>query len=41
MFVNYHGLDLDQALAVLAGKKTKVTAPEYSAGGASSATSRK
>ncbi|MCX6268073.1 MAG: aminotransferase class I/II-fold pyridoxal phosphate-dependent enzyme [Bacteroidetes bacterium] len=33
--------DLDQALAVLDGKKIKVTAPEYSAGGASSARLRK
>lgn len=33
--------DLDQALAVLDGKKKKVTSPEYSAGGASSATLRK
>lgn len=33
--------DLDQALAVLDGKKVFVTSPEYSAGGASSATLRK
>jgi O-acetylhomoserine/O-acetylserine sulfhydrylase-like pyridoxal-dependent enzyme len=33
--------DLKQALAVLDGKKVKRTAPEYSAGGASSATLRK
>ena len=32
--------ELDQALAVLDGKKVKVTAPEYSAGGASSAVLR-
>ncbi|HNQ83685.1 MAG TPA: PLP-dependent transferase [Bacteroidales bacterium] len=29
--------DLEQALAVLDGKKVSVTSPEYSAGGASSA----
>ena len=29
--------DLDQALSVLVGKKTSITFPEYSAGGASSA----
>lgn len=33
--------DLDQALSVLDGKKVKVTAPPYSAGGASSSTLRK
>jgi cystathionine beta-lyase/cystathionine gamma-synthase len=33
--------DLDQALGVLDGKKTFITTPEYSAGGASSATLRK
>ncbi len=33
--------DLDQALSVLDGKKVKVTAPSYSAGGASSSTLRK
>ncbi len=33
--------DLDQALSVLEGKKVSVTAPEYSAGGASSASIRK
>ncbi|MFH1936772.1 MAG: PLP-dependent transferase [Bacteroidota bacterium] len=33
--------DLDQALSVLDGKKVFVTAPEYSAGGASSSTLRK
>jgi len=33
--------DLDQALAVMDGKKTKSTSPEYSAGGASSARLRK
>ena len=33
--------DLDQALSVLDGKNVTVTAPEYSAGGASSATLRK
>ncbi|MBE0647332.1 MAG: O-acetylhomoserine aminocarboxypropyltransferase/cysteine synthase [Bacteroidales bacterium] len=33
--------DLDQALAILDGKKVFVTSPEYSAGGASSATLRK
>jgi len=33
--------DLDQALSVLDGKKLKVTSPEYSAGGASSARLRK
>ncbi len=33
--------DLDQALSVLDGKKVKVTAPEYSAGGASSSRLRK
>lgn len=33
--------DLDQALAVLDGKKTNFGAPEYSAGGASSASLRK
>ncbi|MCX6306027.1 MAG: aminotransferase class I/II-fold pyridoxal phosphate-dependent enzyme [Bacteroidetes bacterium] len=32
--------DIDQALAVLDGRKVKVTTPEYSAGGASSATLR-
>ena len=32
--------DLDQALSVLDGKKMKITAPEYSAGGASSAVLR-
>lgn len=33
--------DIDQALSVLEGKKVFVTAPEYSAGGASSASIRK
>ncbi len=33
--------DLDQALSVLDGRKVKMTSPEYSAGGASSATLRK
>jgi len=33
--------DIDQALSVLDGKKVKVTSPEYSAGGASSAKLRK
>lgn len=33
--------DLDQALSVLDGKKVRITAPPYSAGGASSATLRK
>jgi cystathionine beta-lyase/cystathionine gamma-synthase len=33
--------DLDQALAVLDGKKIKATSPEFSAGGASSATLRR
>ena len=33
--------DLDQALSVLDGKKIYSTTPEYSAGGASSATLRK
>jgi len=33
--------DLEQALAVLDGKKIKATSPEFSAGGASSATLRR
>ena len=33
--------DLDQALAVLDGKKVKTSAPEFSAGGASSASLRR
>jgi O-acetylhomoserine/O-acetylserine sulfhydrylase-like pyridoxal-dependent enzyme len=33
--------DLDQALSVLDGKKIQVSSPEYSAGGASSATTRR
>jgi cystathionine beta-lyase/cystathionine gamma-synthase len=33
--------DIDQALAVLDGKRTLITTPEYSAGGASSASIRK
>ncbi|MBI4647404.1 MAG: PLP-dependent transferase, partial [Bacteroidia bacterium] len=33
--------DIEQALAVLDGKKVKISSPEYSAGGASSAALRK